>query len=262
LKGPGLMVDIGTNGGIVLAHAGKIYAASTAAGPAFEGARISCGMRGTHGAIEKVVFNGDVGLEVIGDVAPSGICGSGLIDLLAELLNHGVVTPEGQLLPSGSLPADLAPAHARRVCLDENGNAQFVLVERAAQSGASAIAFTQRDVREVQLGCGAIRAGIGILLRLAGLEVSQLQTVLIAGGFGNFIRRSSAQRIGLLPPGIDHRRIRYVGNVSLAGARCALLSTNARKRGEELARIARHVELSTADGFQDAFADAMMFPDK
>jgi uncharacterized 2Fe-2S/4Fe-4S cluster protein (DUF4445 family) len=260
VEGPALLVDIGTNGEIVLAHDGKIYAASTAAGPAFEGARISCGMRGTHGAIEKVVFNGEVRLEVIGNGAPVGICGSGLIDLLAELLRHGIVTPDGQLLPAGELPRDLAPDYARRVRPGDNGAAQFVLVEPSAQTGAAAIALTQRDIREVQLGGGAIRAGIGILLHMAGLEPAQLKTVMIAGGFGNFIRRSSAQRIGLLPPGIDHRRIRYVGNVSLAGARAALLSTEARKRGEELARRTRHVELSTTDGFQEVFADAMMFP--
>ncbi len=207
-----------------------------------------------------MLFNNDVRLEVIGSAAPAGICGSGLIDLLAELLRHGIVTPAGQLLPAAELPPDLPPAYARRVRVGAHGMAEFVLAEQAAGEGAGVIALTQRDIREVQLGCGAIRAGIGILLRLAGLEPARLQTVLIAGGFGNFIRRGSAQRIGLLPPGIEHQRIRYVGNVSLAGARAALLSTAARKYGEKLARRTKHVELSTADGFQDAFADAMMFP--
>jgi uncharacterized 2Fe-2S/4Fe-4S cluster protein (DUF4445 family) len=120
--------------------------------------------------------------------------------------------------------------------------------------------LTQRDIREVQLGSGAIRAGISILLRKAGLEVADLKTVLIAGGFGNFIRRSSAQRIGLLPAGIDHQRIRYVGNASLAGAKASLLSTEARRRGEDMARRARHVDLSTAEGFHEEFAEAMIFP--
>jgi uncharacterized 2Fe-2S/4Fe-4S cluster protein (DUF4445 family) len=120
--------------------------------------------------------------------------------------------------------------------------------------------LTQRDIREVQLGSGAIRAGISILLRKAGIHVSELRSVLIAGGFGNFIRRSSAQRIGLLPAGIDHQRIRYVGNVSLAGAKVALLSTEARRQGEELARRVKHVDLSTAEGFHEEFAEAMLFP--
>ena len=121
--------------------------------------------------------------------------------------------------------------------------------------------MTQRDIREVQLGSGAIRAGISILLRKAGIGVSDLKTVLIAGGFGNFIRRSSAQRIGLLPAGIYHQRIRYVGNTSLAGAKVALLSTEARRQGEELARRVKHVDLSTAEGFHEDFAEAMLFPD-
>jgi uncharacterized 2Fe-2S/4Fe-4S cluster protein (DUF4445 family) len=260
LDGPVLMVDIGTNGEIVLAHKGSFYAASTAAGPAFEGARIACGMRGTQGAIEKVVFEGDVRLEVIGNAAPTGICGSGLIDLVAELLNHGVVTPEGQLLPKEELPRTLAPTLAKRVQVDEDGETRFMVTEAAPGRTASPVFLTQRDVREVQLGSGAIRAGISILLRKAGIGVADLRSVLIAGGFGNFIRRSSAQRIGLLPAGIDHRRIRYVGNVSLAGAKVALLSTEARRQGEELARCVKHVDLSTAEGFHEEFAEAMLFP--
>jgi uncharacterized 2Fe-2S/4Fe-4S cluster protein (DUF4445 family) len=259
-EGTALLVDIGTNGEIVLSHNGVFYAASTAAGPAFEGARIACGMRGTHGAIEKVVFDDDVRLEVIGNVAPTGICGSGLIDLIAELLACGIVTPEGQMLAPDELPGTLAPALAKRVRADENGSVRFVLSEAGAGCGSSPVALTQRDVREVQLGSGAVRAGIILLLRQAGLDVSDLGLVLIAGGFGNFIRRSSAQRIGLLPGGIDHTRIRYVGNVSLAGAQAALLSGDARRVGEDLARRVKHVELSTMEGFQDAFADAMFFP--
>ncbi len=258
-EGTSLLVDIGTNGEIVLAHDGAFFAASTAAGPAFEGARIACGMRGTHGAVEKVVFEDDVRLEVIGGGAPAGICGSGLIDLIAGLLDHGIVSPEGQLLPPGELPASLAPALAARVRTDADGAVFFLLAE-AADPASPPVVLTQRDVREVQLGSGAVRTGITLLLRQAGLTVADLGTVLIAGGFGNFIRRSSAQRIGLLPGGIGHERIRYIGNASLAGAKAVLLSEKARRLGEGLARRVRHVELSTLEGFQDAFADAMFFP--
>lgn len=260
LPGPVLLVDIGTNGEIVLAHNGSFYAASTAAGPAFEGARIACGMRGTYGAIEKVVFAGDVRLEVIGNAAPSGLCGSGLIDLLAELLNHGMVSADGQLLCAEELPRDLPQALASRVQVGEDGTPRFQLAGAIPGRGEPPVFLTQRDVREVQLGSGAIRAGIAMLLQKAGLAAGDLQSVLIAGGFGNFIRRSSAQRIGLLPTGIDHQRIRYVGNVSLAGARVALLSTEARRHGEELARQTQHVELSISGDFQAAFAEAMLFP--
>jgi uncharacterized 2Fe-2S/4Fe-4S cluster protein (DUF4445 family) len=261
LGDPVLMLDIGTNGEIVLAHDGQMMAASTAAGPAFEGARISCGMRATRGAVEKVLLDGDAQLGVIGNAAPRGICGSGLIDLVAELLRHGIVSPEGRLRPSEELPANLAPALARRVQRDEAGHTAFVLAEPAGGTISKPLTLTQRDVREVQLACGAIRAGISILLRQAGLAPLDLTKVLIAGGFGNFIRRKYAQRIGLIPPQVDHRRIHYVGNASLAGARLALLSVEARKRAEEIARRTRHVALSVDPDFQAEFAEAMVFPD-
>jgi len=123
------------------------------------------------------------------------------------------------------------------------------------------IVFTQRDIRELQLSTGAIRAGINIMLKKAGIKVSDLKRVLIAGGFGSFIRRANAQRIGLLPNQIDHQKISYIGNASLAGAKWALLSSDARKKAEQIAATAKHIELSLDPGFQDEFADAMMFPD-
>ena len=256
---PVLMVDIGTNGEIVLVHDGQIYAASTAAGPAFEGARISCGMRATSGAIEKVLFDGDVHASVIGDVAATGLCGSGLIDLAAELLTAGIVAPTGRMLDPDELGDDLPAELRRRVRLGQDDQSEF-LIAQGPQDG-SPVALTQRDIRELQLVTGAIRAGVAILLRQAGIESSQLKQVLIAGGFGSFIRRNHAQRIGLLPGDVDHQRIHYVGNASLNGARWALLSTEARSRAEELARSARHVELSTDTNFQMEFAEAMIFPE-
>jgi uncharacterized 2Fe-2S/4Fe-4S cluster protein (DUF4445 family) len=262
LDGPVLMVDIGTNGEIVLAHDGRLLAASTAAGPAFEGARISCGMRGARGAIEKVILDGDVHLGVIGDVAPMGICGSGLIDLVAELLRHDIVSPEGRLRRSDELPAGLSQSLARRVQCDQEGCRFFVVADDANERDRKAVTLTQLDIRELQLGCGAIRAGISILLRKAGLAASDLKSVLIAGGFGSFIRRKQAQRIGLIPPEIDHQRIHYVGNTSLAGARLALLSVEARKHAEELARRTLHVELSIDRDFPSEFMEAMVFPDR
>ena len=254
-----LMVDIGTNGEIVLASEGRLWAASTAAGPAFEGARISCGMRACEGAIEKVLFDEDVHLGVIGDAAPTGLCGSGLIDLAAELLRCGIVSRQGRLLSGRELPGDLPESLRRRVVADEAGGVSFVLA--GGEADGPPIALTQKDVREVQLATGAIRAGINILLRNAGLAGGDLSRVLIAGGFGSFIRRSRAQRIGLLPGEIEHPRIQYVGNASLSGARWALLSTALRRRAEDLARSTTHVELSMDPNFQTEFADAMIFPE-
>lgn len=260
LERPVLMVDIGTNGEIVLAHGDELLAASTAAGPAFEGARISCGSRGVKGAIEKVVLDQDVHLGVIGNVAPMGICGSGLIDLLAELLRVGIISAEGRLRRPDELPSDLSPTLAERVQVENNGSPAFVLTEPHGGAPRNRLSLTQKDIREAQLACGAIRAGISILLEEARLKPEDLKTILVAGGFGGFIRRDKAQKIGLLPPQVDHRRIHYVGNVSLAGARWALLSLRARAHGERLARQTRHLELSVNRDFQAAFSEAMIFP--
>ena len=260
-QAPTLFVDIGTNGEIVLLADGKLSAASTAAGPAFEGARISCGMRGCTGAIEKVVVDdGRLRTNVIGNVPPTGLCGSGLIDVAAELLRHGIVTPQGRLLSPDQLPAGVPSDLAERVVLHD-GKASFLLASEAESADGRPIVLTQRDLRELQLATGAIRAGIFILLRRAGLEPSGLDRVLIGGGFGNFIRRSNAQRIGLLPSQIEHRRIRYMGNTSLAGARLAALSRRARETAEQLARCTEHVDLSCDVAFHREFAEAMIFPE-
>ncbi|MDY6913050.1 MAG: ASKHA domain-containing protein [Planctomycetota bacterium] len=257
-----LMVDIGTNGEIVLAYDGKILAASTAAGPAFEGARISCGMRATTGAIEKVLLKDGVHCSVIGNADPVGLCGSALVDVAADLLRQGIVSPTGRLLKPDDLPDSLPDALRDRVFLDEQGQPEFLLAGGAPGKNQPRLSIKQRDIRELQLATGAIRAGISILLRQAGVRTADLQRVLIAGGFGSFIRRSNAQRIGLLPAEVDHQKILYVGNASLNGAKWALLSTAARKQAEQLARKAEHVQLSNDPQFQTEFAEAMIFPEK
>jgi uncharacterized 2Fe-2S/4Fe-4S cluster protein (DUF4445 family) len=257
--GPSLLVDIGTNGEIVLAAKGQLAAASTAAGPAFEGARISQGMRGSTGAIEKVVVNNHLRINVIGDVAPVGICGSALIDLGAELLRHGLLSPEGRLQTPERLPANVLPDLARRLVWQEQQMAFLVAAESETGHGRP-IFLTQRDLRELQLATGAIRAGIVILLKHAGLEPNDLEEVLVAGGFGNFIRRNNAQRIGLLPHGVPHHRIRYRGNTSLAGAQLVALSRRARRMAEALARRTQHVDLSRDPNFSMTFAESMIYP--
>jgi len=257
--GPTLLIDIGTNGEIVLLANGKLTAASTAAGPAFEAARISQGMRAADGAIEKVVVDGRLRIQVIGNAAPTGLCGSALIDAAAELLRHGILTPQGRLQTPDELPTDVLPDLARRVVL-QGAQAAFVLAHEQEAADGRPIVLTQRDLRELQLATGAIRAGTEILLRRSGLRPEDLDRVLVAGGFGNFIRRSNAQRIGLLPWGIEHRRSRYQGNTSLAGARLVALSQCARTMAEDLARRTEHVDLSMDRDFHAAFAEAMLFP--
>jgi len=259
--GPTLLIDIGTNGEIVLASEGRLTATSTAAGPAFEGARIAQGMRASHGAIEKVVIDDRVRIHIIGHVPPTGLCGSALIDATAELLRHGVLSPQGRFCTRDELPAEVPPEVAGRI--EQCGqHAAFVLADGVSHGGGKKVALTQRDVREVQLASGAIRAGIELLLKQHGLRPADLDRVLLAGGFGNYIRRSNAQRIGLLPPEIAHHKIRYQGNTSLAGARLASLSLRCREACEALAARTEHVDLSLDPLFSTAFAEAMIFPER
>ena len=258
---PTLLVDIGTNGEIVLAHDGKLLACSTAAGPAFEGARISAGMRATEGAIEKIMVAGsDLCFNVIGDGPPAGLCGTALIDLAAELLELGVIDVTGRLLPPDELPPGVPEPVRARLLPAADGQTALLLVPAAASRTGEPLWLRQRDVRELQLATAAIRAGILILLKQAGLTPEQLDTVLLAGGFGNFIRRNHARRIGLLPA-IPTERIRFVGNTSLMGACDALVSKEERLAAERLAGRTRHLDLSLDPEFQMEFGNAMLFPD-
>jgi uncharacterized 2Fe-2S/4Fe-4S cluster protein (DUF4445 family) len=260
LTGPALLVDIGTNGEIVLWAGGKLTAASTAAGPAFEGARIQHGMRASAGAIEKVLVDDRLRINVIGGAAPVGLCGSALIDAAAELLEHRVLGSDGKLAPPEKLPEDILPDLRSRVVM-ENGKPAFALALAEESGHGKPVLLTQRDFRELQLASGAIRAGIATLLRREGLVPADLEHVLLAGGFGNFIRRKNAQRIGLLPHEIPRHRIRYQGNTSLAGARLAAISQTARQMAEQLARRTEHVDLASDPHFRWTFAESMIFPE-
>lgn len=260
VREPTLMIDLGTNGEIVLATPDGLYAASTAAGPAFEGARIACGMRAAAGAIEKIVFDGDVRAGVIGGREPIGLCGSALIDAAAELLRHGLLEPTGRLLRPDEAPSFLPEALRRRLRRGAAGEMEFLLA--AGDGPRPDVVLTQRDFRELQLVVGAMRAGVWLLLRRAGLTPADLKRVFLAGGFGSFIRRGNAQRIGLIPADVPPEIVSYAGNVSLHGAKWTLLSAEARRRAETIARTARHVELSSDPDFQSAFAEAMLFPDR
>jgi uncharacterized 2Fe-2S/4Fe-4S cluster protein (DUF4445 family) len=255
---PVLLVDIGTNGEIVLANRGRMLATSTAAGPAFEGARIIQGMRATHGAIEKVLFHDDVRLNVIGNTPPIGLCGTALIDAVAEMLRHGIVDETGRLLTGDELPAGLPACLRDRVVVDK-GEPCFVLAEPDEGGIGRPICLWQKDIRELQLASGAILAGVNILLRRLDLKAADLSTVLLAGAFGNFIRRSNALRIGLLPA-VPCEGIRFIGNAASMGAKLALLSADERAYAEQLRQKTEHVDLSLDPAFQEEFGAAMMFP--
>ncbi len=257
-SGAVLFVDIGTNGEIVLFANGRLLTASTAAGPAFEGARIKQGMRAVEGAIEKVIIGENVECNVIGNVKPVGICGTALIDAVAGLLDIGVIDEMGRILSGDETPDDLSDAIRNRL-IAENGMSAFVLVNGTESASGRSICIWQKDIRELQLAAGAIRAGVNILLKNAGITAMDISEVLLAGGFGNFIRRNHALRIGLLPL-VPHEKIKFIGNAASLGAKLALLSVDEREYAEKLRKHAEHVDLSMDPEFQNEFASAMIFP--
>lgn len=255
---PVLLVDIGTNGEIVLAYDGHLLAASTAAGPAFEGAKIKQGMRATAGAIEKVVITEHVALNVIGNTRPVGLCGTALIDTAAGLLRQRIIDETGRILSREELPRDI-PDSIRNRMVSADGETAFELVHARESASSEPICLWQQDIRELQLASGAIRAGINILMKRVGIETSDLGSVLLAGAFGNFIRRSNARRIGLLPQ-IGCNRIRFIGNAASLGAKLALLSADERQHALDIRNRTEHVDLSLDPDFQIEFGNAMMFP--
>ncbi len=252
---PTLLVDIGTNGEIALFNNGRILTASTAAGPAFEGARIRQGMRAVTGAIDRLwLHQGELCYHVIGGVRPSGLCGSALIDAIALLLRVGLLDEMGVLGVTSSETPHASTQLRDHLCETENG-ISFALARQP--DGTPLVRLTQQDVRELQLASGALRSGIDTLLKKAGIAASDLDSILLAGGFGNYIRCENAMEIGLLPH-VPLKRIRFVGNTSLTGAKRLLLSKAELVRAERIREIAEHVELASEPGFTDAFMDAMV----
>ena len=228
-----LAVDIGTNGEVIIGTNERLLATSCAAGPAFEGAHITCGMRATSGAIESVQLHGGrVSLGVIGGGRPLGICGSGLIDTIGELLKAAIIDRDGRM-----------------------GRERFTLYRGRTRS----IGITQADVREVQLAKGAIRAGIEVLKKGLGIEDGDISEVILAGAFGNYIRPESAIRIGLIP-NISLEKIRFIGNGPLRGAEMALCSSKVMDEALEISRCVEHINLSTRKDFQEEFVKGMSFP--
>ncbi len=252
-----LMVDIGTNGEIVLGNRDRLLAASTAAGPAFEGARISQGMRASPGAIEKVVINEDVKINVIGDIAPSGICGTGLIDAVAEMLRVGIIDKSGRIIPRSLLKGKISHSLFHRV-VEEGRNNKFLLAEGEFSQNKQPLFITQKDVRELQLAKGAITAGITILKKELGIEDKNISQILLAGAFGNFIRRRQAKMIGLIPD-LPSEKITFIGNAASSGAKLALLSGELKKEAETISRKTEYIELSSRPDFQEEFIQAMSF---
>jgi len=256
LVGTWLAVDIGTNGEIALASGSRLLTCSTAAGPAFEGACISQGMRAEPGAIVKVDIDEDVHLEVVGNVEPLGICGSGLIDAVAELLRLGVIRSNGRIRNPEECPVQLSDAVKNRIRRTEK-NSKFVLYTGQQHE----VAITQKDISELQLGKGAVRAGIELLMKELDIEAHQLDGILVAGAFGSNLRPESVRGIGLFPS-IELNRIKPVGNAAGTGAIMALLSKKQLQAANDLPKRVEHVELSLNKGFSQSFAKAISFQER
>ncbi len=252
-----LIVDIGTNGEIVLGTKDRLFAASCAAGPALEGARMSCGGRAAEGAIEAVVINqDDIDLDVIGNCPPRTICGSGLIDTVAVLLDLGVIDATGRINEPDILKDTSSSPIVSRI-IKTNEQLSFVL-HKAADESRRDIVLTQRDIRQLQLAKAAILAGIKILMRKLDIADADIEQIFLAGAFGNCIRPESALRIGLLPAG-DTQRIHFIGNAAASGAQMILLSGHSRDHARELAGKIEYVEIAHEPDFQNIYADCMMF---
>ncbi|MHC4618479.1 MAG: ASKHA domain-containing protein [Planctomycetota bacterium] len=252
-----LAVDIGTNGELVLAAGGKLYAASCAAGPALEGARIGCGSRAVEGAIQGVVVDGgDIDLDVIGGGPAGSICGSGLIDAVAVMLDLGIIDATGRFVEPKELESRLLPAVLTRI-VEQGGQPAFLLAAGGG-AGGHKVVLTQQDIRQVQLAKAAIRAGIKLLEKKFGLKDSDIERILLAGAFGNYIRAESALRMGLLPD-VPVERIYFVGNAACSGAQMTLLSSQARTKAAELARRIEYVEIAHEKQFSDVFTESMTF---
>ncbi len=249
---PGFMIDIGTNTEIVLGNRDRIVAASCASGPAFEGAHIKHGMRASTGAIESVWIDAetlDPDIKTIEDAAPLGICGSGMIDVLAEMLRTGIMDTSGRIRPQ---------TDSNRVRKGDD-SLEYVVAWSGDLSLGKDIVITQRDIRELQKGKAAMYAGARVLMDRLEYSPGGISKVYMAGAFGSYIERESAIRIGMIPE-FSLGSIEQVGNAAGTGARMVLLSRLARKEAQEMQGTIEYVELATDPDYQKAYVEAMMFP--
>ncbi len=253
---PTLLIDVGTNAEIVLAANGTLYACSAAAGPAFEGANISCGMRAGTGAVDRVWLEADdLHYSVIGSSEPQGICGSGLIDVVGELLQAGVIDGTGRLLSREEAKPLVGLTLAGRLYEGENGE-EFLLADRGP---LHKVRLTQGDIRQVQLAKAAILAGVHILTKEMGIRTEDIQRIHLAGSFGNVLNRRNARMTGLIPPGVDLEKVKYAGNSAHIGAQMNLMRAETGELAREVVKRIKYIELSDRTDFTEEFTEAMMF---
>jgi len=244
-----VFVDVGTNGEIVIGSSQRTLATAAPAGPAFEGSQIKCGMRATEGAIEGVHIGDTVELQIIGgDVPAQGLCGSGLVDAVAQLLNVGLLDHSGRMRSASEAAGH--PLVDRLI--EVEGVKAFLLAE--------GVYLSQRDVRELQFAKGSIATGIKVLMDILGVGASDLDEIFLGGSFGSYLNPESAKIIGLVPP-VDVDKIIAVGNSAGEGAKIALLSYRERQVAFELPSRIEYVELSGRTDFNDSFVSVLGFPD-
>jgi uncharacterized 2Fe-2S/4Fe-4S cluster protein (DUF4445 family) len=246
-----LFVDIGTNGEIVVGNREGVWCAAAAAGPAFEGANIHFGMRAEPGAIDKVKITDRVRCGTIAEKPPRGICGTGLVEGVSELLRCGIIGEDGRL-KSGKDLTKLPPKVLERL-QEEKGERRFILTPETG------IAIFQKDIRQLQLAKAAIAAGIQILLAKIPVALSELDEILLAGAFGSYIDPEAALRLGLLPM-VPPEKIRFVGNTALTGSKMMLLSQDMKDEAENIPAFCRYVELFHEKEFMDLFVNNLSFP--
>jgi uncharacterized 2Fe-2S/4Fe-4S cluster protein (DUF4445 family) len=252
-----LFIDIGTNCEIVLGDGERLLATAAPAGPAFEAASIRCGMRAAPGAVEVVRIDDDgLRLQVIGDAVPAGVCGSGLVDAVSELVRVGLLDGSGRFVAE-EVAADVAPKVADR--LTTVGQERVFMLASEDETGAGAVYLSQRDVRELQFAKAAISTGWRLLLEAFGVEERDIQQVLLAGSFGTYLSPASAVRIGLVPK-LPVLRIVSAGNVAGEGAKMVLLSAQERHGAQTLLDEIAYLELSDRTDFNDRFVDELAFP--
>jgi uncharacterized 2Fe-2S/4Fe-4S cluster protein (DUF4445 family) len=256
-----LFLDLGTNGEIVLRRDGKLIACSTAAGPALEGMNIACGMRAARGAVEEVwIQDKSVQWRTIDNAPPLGLCGSGLIDLVAVMLECGLLNSSGRIAARNNF-AGVYPHNPLSGQIDDiTGKRRFWLIP-SSDNCPNGIFVSQADIRQVQLAKSAIVTGIKTMMTETGLDESRVNKVYVAGAFGAYLKPSSLIRLGFFPESW-HDRITFVGNTSKAGAVMALLSSSTRCRMEETAQKVNYVELESCPGFEKMFIENMRFPVK
>jgi uncharacterized 2Fe-2S/4Fe-4S cluster protein (DUF4445 family) len=253
-----LFIDVGTNSEIALGSSERVLATAAPAGPAFEAAQIRCGMRAADGAIEGVKIDGDsLELQVIGDVEPVGLCGSGVVDVVAELVHAGLLDHSGRFAEVEAVEQSGRPQLASRFGMI--GKERVFVLERRGASVEESVFISQRDVRELQFAKASIATGWNILLRDLGIDASEIQQVLLAGSFGAYLTPLSAVRIGLVPK-LALPRIISAGNVAGEGAKIAALSARERAEADAILREVQYVELSGRSDFNDLFIDQLAFP--